>query len=275
MTKSLFPAIFLLTLATVPLPASTPLATQARAQQPDDDWCRQDRWSNDREQYCEVRRFTVTSAGTLSVDAAPNGGIDVRGESRGDTLVLAKVTGQATDMGRAKQIADAVRVTAQPDRVSADGPNNLGRRESWHVSYRLLVPTVSSLALSSTNGGINIEGVDGDVEFKTVNGGVKLVNMAGNVRGRTSNGGINVELEGPGWKGEGLNVETSNGGVHLRIDEQYSAHLEASTHNGGYNIDFPMRVQGRIDREIKTDLGSGGAPIRIRTHNGGVRITRR
>jgi hypothetical protein len=273
MTKPLFPAIFLLTLATAPLPASTPAAPQA---QQNDDWCQRERWSNnDREQYCEVRRFTVTAAGTLGVDAAPNGGIDVRGESRGDVLVLAKVSAQAESMARAKQIADAVTVSARPDRVSADGPNGLGRRENWSVSYRLAVPTVSSLSLSSVNGGINIEDVDGDVEFKTVNGGVKLVNMAGNVRGRTSNGGVNVELDGPGWKGEGLNVETSNGGVHLRIDERYSAHLEASTHNGGYSIDFPLRVQGRIDREINADLGSGGAPIRIRTHNGGVRITRR
>jgi hypothetical protein len=274
MTKPVFPAIFLLTLATAPLPASMP-ATPTQAQQ-DSDWCQRERWSNnDREQYCEVRRFTATAAGTMSVDAAPNGGIDVRGESRGDILVLAKVSAHANDMARAKQIADAVRVTALSDRVSADGPNNLGRREGWSVSYRLAVPTVSSLSLSSVNGGINIDDVDGDVQFKTVNGGVKLTNMAGNVRGRTSNGGINVELDGPGWKGEGLDVETSNGGVHLRIDERYSAHLEASTHNGGYSIDFPVRVQGRIDREIKTDLGSGGAPIRVRTHNGGVRITRR
>lgn len=272
MTKRLFPVFFLLTLTTAPLPAATPSAPQA---QQNDDWCQRERGNNDREQFCEVRRFTVTAAGTLAVDAAPNGGIDVRGEARGDVLVLAKVTAQAETMGRAKQIADAVRVTAQPDRVAADGPNGLGRREGWSVSYRLAVPTVSSLALSSVNGGINIEDVDGDVEFKTVNGGVKLANMAGNVRGRTSNGGVNVELDGPGWKGEGLNVETSNGGVHLRIAEQYSAHLEASTHNGGYSIDFPIKVQGRIDREINADIGNGGAPIRIRTHNGGVRITRR
>jgi hypothetical protein len=272
-TKRLFPVFFLLTLAAATIPTSTPSA--ATPAQQGDDWCRQERWSNDREQFCEVRRLTVTAAGTLAVDAAPNGGIDVRGEGRGDILVLAKIQAQADDMGRAKQIADAVRVTARPDKVSADGPSGMGRRESWSVSYRLMVPTVSSLSLSSVNGGISIDDVDGDVEFKTVNGGVKLSNMAGNVRGRTSNGGVNVDLDGPGWRGEGLNVETSNGGVNLRIAEQYSAHLETSTNNGGYNIDFPLTVQGRIDRDINANLGSGGAPIRIRTNNGGVRITRK
>ena len=119
------------------------------------------------------------------------------------------------------------------------------------------------LSLKTTNGGISIRDVDGTVEFRTVNGGVKLTNMAGDVKGRTSNGGVDVDLEGPGWRGEGLDVETSNGGVHLRIPEQYSAHLETGTVNGGLNIDFPVTVQGRVDRQISADLGSGGAPIRV------------
>ena len=112
-------------------------------------------------------------------------------------------------------------------------------------------------------------------EFKTVNGGVKLTNLAGDVKGRTSNGGVDVDLDGPGWKGEGLDVQTSNGGVHLRIPEQYSAHLETGTVNGGLNIDFPITVQGRVDRELSANLGGGGAPIRVRTHNGGVKISKK
>ena len=79
-------------------------------------------------------------------------------------------------------------------------------------------------------------------------------------------------LESP--RVDGL-VETSNGGVHLRVPEQYSAHLETGTVNGGLNIDFPLTVQGRLDRQISADLGSGGAPIRVRTHNGGVKISKK
>jgi hypothetical protein len=271
-TKRAFPVFFLLALVAA-LPA-TPIA-QSRQPASADDWCERERRNGDREQACEVRRFTVTATGTMTVDAEPNGGIDVRGDARADVLVEAKVTGQAETQERARQIVDAVKVTAQPHNVSADGPSGLGRREGWSVSYRLAVPTVSSLALKTTNGGISIRDVDGQIEFKTVNGGVKLVNLAGDVKGRTSNGGVDVDLEGTGWKGEGLNVETSNGGVHLRIPEQYSAHLETSTVNGGMNIDFPLTVQGRIDRQISANLGGGGAPIRVTTHNGGVKISRK
>lgn len=263
--------VFLLVAAT----AATPLAAQRAQVSTTDDWCRNERSNNDREEVCEVRQFTVTAAGTLTVDAEPNGGIDVEGGPRNDVLVRAKVSARADTLQRARQIADAVTVSAAADKVSANGPSNLGRGENWSVSYRLSVPTISSLALRTTNGGIAIRDVDGDIEFKTVNGGVKLANLAGDVKGRTNNGGVDVDLDGPSWKGQGLNVETNNGGVHLRIPEQYAAQLETGTVNGGMNIDFPITVQGKIEREISATIGGGGAPIRVKTHNGGVKISKK
>jgi Putative adhesin len=275
MTKRIIPVLFLITVASAPLPAHE-IARESQQIGAGDDWCRGDRRGNsDREVFCEVRQFSVTAAGTLTVDAEPNGGIEVEGGPRNDVQVWAKVTAQADTMQRARQIADSVKINAAAPNVSADGPTGLGRREWWSVSYRLAVPAVSSLALRTTNGGISIRDVDGQIEFKTVNGGVKLSNLAGDVKGRTSNGGVDVDLEGPSWKGEGLDVETSNGGVHLRIPEQYSAHLETGTVNGGFNIDFPITVRGRIDRQISADLGAGGAPIRVHTHNGGVKVSKK
>ena len=269
MTNSALSVLLLVGLCAAPIPA----AAQQRAS---DDWCRNERdGNNDRETYCEVRQFTVAAAGTMSVNAEPNGGIQVEGTSRGDIQVLAKVVAQADTQARAKQIADGVTISATPSDVSANGPSNSGRREWWSVSYRLSVPTVSMLSLKTTNGGITIRDVDGQIDFKTVNGGVKLTNLAGEVKGRTSNGGVDVDLDGPGWKGEGLDVETSNGGVHLRIPENYSAHLETGTVNGGFNIDFPVTVQGRVDRQLSADIGGGGAPIRVRTHNGGVKVSKK
>jgi DUF4097 and DUF4098 domain-containing protein YvlB len=255
--------------------AAAPLAGAAQRTQTNEDWCRTSNGNDRRATHCEVRDFSVPASALLSVDAEPNGGIDVQGGSRGDVLVLAKVQAEAETMERARQIAQAVNVAATPSNVSASGPSGLGRRESWSVSYRLTVPTISALSLKTTNGGIAIRDIDGEVEFRTVNGGVKLVNMAGDVKGRTSNGGVDVDLDGPGWRGTGLNVETSNGGVHLRIPANYSAQLETGTINGGFNIDFPLTVQGRIDREINATLGSGGAPIRVRTHNGGVKVSQK
>ena len=66
----------------------------------------------------------------------------------------------------------------------------------------------------------------------------------------------------------------SNGGVRVRIPEGYSARLETGTVNGGIDIDFPVTVRGRIGRQVTTDLGQGGATVRVMTTNGGVVIRR-
>jgi Toastrack DUF4097 len=265
-------------IAAVSLVGTTGGAVAPSPQQvvPNDDWCRNERWGNDREGFCEVRQYAIAGgASVLAVDSSPNGGIEVEGTGRGDVMVWARVSASAATEQRAREIAGAIRVEATPSRVAADGPTGLGRREGWSVSYRLSVPTMSSLSLQTVNGGISIREVDGQIDFKTVNGGVKLIGLAGNVKGRTSNGGVDVDLDGASWRGEGLDVETSNGGVKLSIPEQYSAHLESSTINGGFNIDFPISVRGRIDREIVADLGGGGPTIRVRTHNGGVKISKK
>ena len=60
----------------------------------------------------------------------------------------------------------------------------------------------------------------------------------------------------------------------LAIPDGYNAELETRTVNGGLRIDFPITVQGELTgRGISTTLGSGGPLVRVRTTNGGVKIS--
>jgi len=63
--------------------------------------------------------------------------------------------------------------------------------------------------------------------------------------------------------------------VRLRIPDNYSAHLETGTVNGGVNIDYPMTAQQRSGHSISADIGGGGPTLRVTTSNGGVRVTRK
>ena len=237
------------------------------------DWC-SDGSDHDRGWFCEVREFSM-SAGDLSrVDASPNGGIYVTGWDRNEIRVLAKVQGNARSDDIAQELVDEVRIATSGSTLEARGPRT-ERRESWSVSYRISVPHSYDLSLSTTNGGISIEEVAGNLDFNTTNGGVTLVGVSGDVRGRTTNGGLKIELTGTEWSGPGLDVRTTNGGVKLAIPEGYNALLESGTTNGGLSVDFPITVTGRIDRRLRTELGQGGAPIKVTTTNGGVSIRRR
>jgi hypothetical protein len=238
--------------------------------------CDEDNWwgwrGGPRARACDVRELTVAAGGTLAVDAGPNGSISVTGESRRDVQVRATVQAWGRDEAEAQRIASEVTVRSDGE-LRAAGPTQLGRA-GWSVSYELLTPRDIDLALETQNGSIAIAGVRGDLEFEAQNGSISLEGVAGNVRGRTTNGGVEARLTGDTWEGAGLDLETTNGGVRLRVPEDYSARLETSTVNGAIDVDFPLTVQGRIGREISTTLGKGGALVRAETTNGQVRISR-
>jgi hypothetical protein len=243
-----------------------------------DEPCRDnDRGDRDGYRHCEVREERLP-AGPLTVDAGPNGGVRVEGWDRNEILIRAEVRARAEDEARAKQLASGVQIQAGGGRVSATGPDSSSSREEWwSVNYRINVPRRTDLDLSAHNGGISIADVSGNIRFDTTNGGVRLTDLAGLVRGGTRNGGLTVNLAGSSWDGEGIDVETSNGGVTLSIPDNYNAQLETRTENGGFRFDYPLTLTGELTprRGISTTIGAGGPPVRVRTTNGGLRIQRR
>ena len=217
--------------------------------------------------------MTIPARSRLEVDASPNGGVDVEAWDRDEISIEAKVSTHARDDGEARRMAEEIEVVVDGGRVRTDAPRFEGGRRGWSVSYRVRVPRRTDLDLSSTNGGLSVAGVSGDIELSTTNGGLNLSDVSGDVRGRSTNGGIDATLSGSRWDGSGLDLRTTNGGIELAVPDGYSARLEAGATNGGYEIDFPVTVEGRVNpRRLSVDLGDGGPTIRAFTTNGGVRV---
>lgn len=228
---------------------------------------------NDKTSYKELREVTINARNLLDVDGQRNGGIQIKGENRSNILIRACI--QTT--GRTDQEAGAMAKNIRIKTDTSIRAENALDNEVWGVSYEILVPRSTNLKLTAQNGGISISGVDGAMNFETQNGGVHLNDVAGDVKGITTNGGIHVELSGGSWQGNGLDVQTTNGGVHLSMPENYAARIETGTVNGGFKSDIAALSAERTERtraiRINTELNGGGAPIRIVTTNGGVKIT--
>jgi DUF4097 and DUF4098 domain-containing protein YvlB len=236
------------------------------------DNCRRNR--GDDERFCETRNVTLAPTQALNVDGRDNGGITVHGWDKNQIEIVAMIQAQAGTEADAANIAKEILVTAQNGSVRADGPDTR-RHESWSVSYEVWAPRGTELSLTAQNGGISVDGVASRMQLETVNGGLNLTDVDGDVRGTTVNGGVTAELHGDRWSGAGLDLRTSNGGVHLIIPSNYSARLETGTVNGGMNVDFPITIQGSVGRRFSTQLGAGGALVRAVTTNGGITIRRR
>ncbi|HEX8386786.1 MAG TPA: hypothetical protein VF576_11415 [Rubricoccaceae bacterium] len=227
---------------------------------------------NDRALVCEVRTFTLAPRDRWDVHAGPNGGIRVEAWDRADVDLRAVVRAEAPTEAAARRLVAAVAVETD-GAVRTDAPRT-GQNESVSVSYELRVPRRANLDLTAANGGIHIEGVAGDLTFRTANGGVGLVGVGGDVRGGTTNGGLSVDLAGSTWVGRGLDVETTNGGVRLRVPEGYSAELETGTTNGQLTHDLPITAGRPRATRLTTRLGRGGSRVRVVTTNGGVTVAR-
>lgn len=234
-------------------------------------------WSGDGKSSAkELRETTIATPGVLNVDAGKNGGISIEGENRNDVLVRACVQAWAKTKEEANAIAKSIRIETGSN-VRVDAPSGT---ENFGVSFEIRVPRTMNLELKAHNGGISIDSVEGNIKFETQNGGVKLDELAGDVRGRTQNGGINVELDGASWRGNGLDVETKNGGVKISMPVNYAARVETGTVNGGFKSDIPALNVSNTDggnkwnrkKQISTDLNGGGPTIRVVTTNGGVKI---
>lgn len=239
--------------------------------------CRdQDNYGDEsRARHCAIKEQTLPATGdTLNVDGSKNGGIAVKGWERNEILVRYRLHTHAPTQGEADALASRIRVTTTGTQIRAEGPEQNGEAR-WDVGYEIFVPRQTNLSLQTRNGGISLSNLRGRISFEAQNGGVALKNLGGNVTGGTVNGGIHVELTGTNWEGEGLNIRTTNGGLSIIVPDNYSAHLETGTVNGGLVVSPSIAEVTRKTKQLSLDLGSGGTNLRIHTTNGGVSLKRR
>jgi hypothetical protein len=267
-----------LALATLLLTATTLAAQSRRDSESDAEWlehCRDGHYGNRWDGHaCEVRAVPVQrGVRSLSIDGASLGGVSVTGWDRDSVHVSARIQSMAPTQAEAERALRDVRISAEGGTIRASGRQ--GDDDSRQiVSSDVWVPRHMDLDLRAHNGGLRVDGVTGRMTLETENGGVSLEGAGGDVRAHAENGGLNVRLTGTHWEGTGLDAQTQNGGVRLVVPEGYSARLETGTVNGGIRTDIPITVRGNISRRFSLTLGSGGAPVRATTTNGGVIIVR-
>ena len=101
--------MILLTGVTAVLLMARPELVEGRQDWSNEDWCSEQHWGDDREGVCEVRKYTLSPGGIVSVDAAPNGGIQVQGGPRGDVLVPDASGDSGRSGGRVSVVRDGSR----------------------------------------------------------------------------------------------------------------------------------------------------------------------
>jgi hypothetical protein len=167
----------------------------------------------------------------------------------------------------------SIEVDAKPNDVSVVTryPQNEGVEVA--VEYTIRVPHGARVEhIGTVNGTVKIAGVESVEELRTVNGNIEVYEGGGSVHAHTTNGNVHVELSRfPDEKG--MAAETTNGSVLLAVPQDTQADLEARSLNGNFYSELPfLQETASRPREMRGKFGKGGAPIRLNTVNGGIRI---
>src|SRR5258705_4190757 len=213
--------------------------------------------------------YPLQPGGSLELQNV-NGTVDVQGWDRNEIEVHAVKTAKhkESDLERV-----SIEVDARPDAISIATryPQNEGVEVA--VEYTIHVPHGAKLEhVGTVNGTLRVAGVDEVDELRTVNGNIEVYGADSTVHARTTNGNVRLEL----YRVRGVAgtlAETTNGSVVLAVPADSQADLEARCLNGNFLSELPVEMQSTLKpREMRGKLGQGGAPIKLHTINGGIRV---
>lgn len=125
---------------------------------------------------------------------------------------------------------------------------------------------------STGNGAVTVSDARGGVNASSGNGRITVGTSEGPVKASTGNGAIDVRMAS--LRGtEDMEFSSGNGRITVRLPADFEGRLDLGTGHGDAYSDFPVTVQGRLQRtRLQGTVGSGGPTVRLRSGNGDVEV---
>ena len=248
----------------------------------------------------EIREDSLSVAGFSRVVVnSVNGDIEVHAGLGNEVLVRAT-------------LKDAPRVKYELSQVGNTVTVDVQTTKRWWffgsagVDVIITAPPKSDVELETSNGFIELYGLEGSGSLKSSNGRIVLDNIKGNFDGTTSNGRIEVSAvegsvilktsngkidvrsvqgefdiessngsvfySGNTTAGGNNRLVTSNGDVVVELQGKPSVVLDAETSNGEVTSELPILATVTRKERLVGKIGEGEADLYIRTSNGDITI---
>jgi hypothetical protein len=243
----------------------------------------------------EQRSFTVSAQPSVIVDTY-NGPITVKVTTENKVEATVTKIGSGANKEAAEADLKNVSVDYSQDgetvRIVArrTGPRMFG---SSGAAVELTVPARAILSLTTSNGKITADGIQGQITARSSNGKVEARGAKGKLDLETSNGAIvidateatlavgtsNGDIRFAGTLDKGKHtLATSNGSIELKLPAAAQFRFEASTSNGKVTSRFPglqpssgkagsNRLAGQVGSRSTADVD-----VKLETSNGSITL---
>lgn len=220
------------------------------------------------------------------------GGITVRGSSRRDVVVIARVRGQQP---RREGGGTGLRELAQPPAFTVTEERNriafVLHTPHRVIDFEIQVPSHTDVKLgTANNGGIIVEGVEGELEINNPDGPITLNRVGGSIIANTVNDHVKATIASVSTQ-RPMAFTSLNGHVDVTFPASLKANLKLRSDQGSVLTDFEVtplpksttadsvrREGGRfrleVNRFIYGAVNGGGPEIELRTFNGNVYVRR-
>jgi DUF4097 and DUF4098 domain-containing protein YvlB len=133
-----------------------------------------------------------------------------------------------------------------------------------------------SMRLRTGDGHIEGDNLDGTLSVETGDGRVRVSGRFDALELRTNDGSVDAEARQGSKIEREWYVTTGDGAVRLRIPANLNADLDARTGDGRIRVEFPISVApGRTSSSsLQGKLNAGGPPLRVRTGDGSITISK-
>ena len=226
------------------------------------------------------KSYQLTANGRIDIDNT-NGKIEVE-PSNGTTVeVVAIKKAHGSDDAAAKAALDRITIAedVSPSHIKLETkqPSNSGGFHflsgGMSVEYHVKVPVSAEVHATTTNGGIDITGVQGAVVAETTNGGIDGHGIGGQIKAETTNGGVDVDVTRVA--DGGISLSCTNGAVGLKLPHDAKANISAHVTNGGIDANgLSIETTGEnTRRDLEGRLNGGGPKVSLETTNGGVSLS--
>jgi DUF4097 and DUF4098 domain-containing protein YvlB len=210
----------------------------------------------------ETKTFALQSNGNLKISNL-NGGITITAHDKDEVTLTATFK-----PSRRNNEYPRIEVDSKKNYLELVVKYPKEKNEVGSCEMELFVPRRINSKISTVNGGIALNEINGSHKIRTVNGGISFDIATGKVEASTVNGVI-VAIQ----KNEG-NVEAStvNGGIILTLSDPNTT-LNASNANGVLMFKAPgAKEVSKKNHSVSATFGNGNAKIKLRTVNGVIVI---
>lgn len=234
----------------------------------------------------DQRQFNFYPGGKLQIVTGVPGNVKVVGWGRAALMLQVERIIYHLTPDQARLLASQYPVQLRWNQTSAtirtNGPPQSAA--TMEMNLTIYVPKEKTdIKAQLMQGDLAIGSVNGWVEANLNEGNIEAKSLSGYFSAVTKHGDVNVEMTGKRWTGHEFSAVTHNGTVELVLPVDYSAALRLETKAGNIQIQYPpqtvegesvplLAVTKKKASSLAASLGQGGAPVKLLTMSGDVKL---